>query len=152
MNKRTAQQGFTLIELVVVITILGILAAFAVPRFASMEGQARTAATQSLAGSLRSGAALAHAVWLANGNPASTTVTMEGVNVNMNFGYPTAAATGIQRTLVEYSGFAVSTPVAGTRRFTKTSPTGAAIPTCYVDYVPPTVANTAPTITVATTC
>lgn len=157
MNKRTAQKGFTLIELVVVITILGILAAFAVPRFASMEGQARLAATQALAGSLRSGAALAHAVWLANGNPNANSVTMEGVTVNMTFGYPSAAATGIQRTLVEYTGFAVSTPTAGTRRFTKTSPTGAAIPTCYVDYTPPTAANLAPTITVspappATTC
>jgi MSHA pilin protein MshA len=152
VNTRTGHKGFTLIELVVVITILGILAAFAVPRFASMEGQARLAAAQSLAGSLRSGAALAHAVWLANGNPASTSVTMEGVAVSMNFGYPTVATTGIQRTLVEYSGFAVSTPVAGTRRFTKTSPTGAAIATCYVDYTAPTAANTAPTITTATTC
>ena len=46
MNIKKAQTGFTLIELVVVITILGILAAFAVPRFASLEGQARLAATQ----------------------------------------------------------------------------------------------------------
>ena len=52
MNKRI-QDGFTLIELVVVVTILGILAAFAVPRFASLEGQARLASTQALAGSVR---------------------------------------------------------------------------------------------------
>lgn len=148
MNKGTDQRGFTLIELVVVITILGILAAFAVPRFASLEGQARLAATQSLAGSIRSGAALAHAVWLANGNPAATTVTMEGQNVAMVFGYPSATAAGIQNTLVEFTGFAVSTPVAGTRRFTKTSPTGVAVATCFVEYTAPTAANQPPTVTV----
>jgi MSHA pilin protein MshA len=145
VNKGTHQHGFTLIELVVVITILGILAAFAVPRFASLEGQARLAATQSLAGSIRSGAALAHAIWLANGSPAGP-VPMEGQNVAMAFGYPTAAAAGIQNTLVEFTGFTVSSPVAGTRRFTKT---GAAAGTCFVDYVAPTAANQAPTVTVA---
>lgn len=144
MNKGTDQRGFTLIELVVVITILGILAAFAVPRFASLEGQARLAATQSLAGSIRSGAALAHAVWLANGSPAGP-VAMEGQNVAMVFGYPSAAANGIQNTLVEFTGFTVSTPVAGTRRFTKT---GTAAGTCFVDYVAPTAANQPPQITV----
>ena len=90
MNKRS-NGGFTLIELVVVITILGILAAFAVPRFASLEGQERLASTQALAGSIRSGAALAHAVWLAQGDPASTSVTMEGQPITMAFGYPDAA-------------------------------------------------------------
>ncbi len=157
MNIKKVQTGFTLIELVVVITILGILAAFAVPRFASLEGQARLAATQSLAGSLRSGAALAHAVWLANGNPAAASVTMEGQTVTMVNGYPSVAATGIQRTLVEFTGFAVSTPVAGTRRFTKTSPSGAPVATCFVDYIAPAAPNQAPQITVtpaapATSC
>jgi MSHA pilin protein MshA len=141
-----AQSGFTLIELVVVITILGILAAFAVPRFASHEGQARLAATQALAGSVRSGAALSHAMWLAQGNPASVSVTMEGVAVAMGNGYPTVA--GIDDTLVEYTGFLLTTP-AGTARFTKATPAGVAIANCFVAYTP-APANGAPTVATTT--
>ena len=101
--KGRIQGGFTLIELVVVVTILGILAAFAVPRFASLEGQARLASTQALAGSVRSGASLAHALWLAQGDPSSAEVAMEGQPIRMTFGYPDAVT--IEGTLVEYTGF-----------------------------------------------
>lgn len=144
---RNDQGGFTLIELVVVITILAILAAFAVPRFTSLEGQARLAATQALAGSVRSGAALAHALWLAQADPASSTVTMEGQPIGMAFGYPDAAT--IDETLVEHTGFVLTTP-GGTAVFTKQSPTGAPIANCFVTYTPPAAANEAPRV-VATT-
>ena len=146
MNRRI-EGGFTLIELVVVITILGILAAFAVPRFASLEGQARLASTQALAGSIRSGASLAHALWLAEGDPGSNNVTMEGQAIAMNFGYPTAASIG--NTLVEYTGFELDTS-GGPAVFTKEAPDGDPITNCYVTYTPPAAANGAPQV-VATT-
>jgi MSHA pilin protein MshA len=145
--KARIQSGFTLVELVVVVTILAILAAFAVPRFASLEGQARLASTQALAGSVRSGASLAHALWLAQGDPASANVTMEGQPIRMTFGYPDAVT--IEATLVEYTGFELTTP-GGKAVFTKESPTGTPVANCFVTYTPPVAANEAPHV-VATT-
>ena len=64
MNKK--QAGFTLIELVMVIVILGILSAFALPRFADLTGNARAASIDGLAGALKSAAAIAHAQQIAD--------------------------------------------------------------------------------------
>jgi MSHA pilin protein MshA len=146
VNKRI-EVGFTLIELVVVVTILGILAAFAVPRFTSLEGQARLASTQALAGSVRSGAALAHAVWLAKGDASASDILMEGQPINMAFGYPDSAT--IEGTLIEYSGFKL-TQSDGAAVFMKESASGSPIPNCFVTYMPPAAANQAPQV-VATT-
>ncbi len=124
MSKATSR-GFTLIELVVVITILGILAAFAVPRFLSLDGKARQAAVDGIAGSLRSSAALTHSLWLASGSPA--TISMEGTSITMTNGYPDL--TTINSTLADTTGF---TYTAGTGVFSKN---GAATPAnCSVTY------------------
>ncbi|MEQ8205747.1 MAG: prepilin-type N-terminal cleavage/methylation domain-containing protein [Woeseia sp.] len=134
-------RGFTLIELVVVIALLGILAAFAIPRFASLEREARAATVQGLSGSLRSAAAMSHGLFLATG---ATPVLMEGNSIDMANGYPDAAT--IEDTLADITGF--TTSVAGTTTtFTKT---GAATPaTCQVTYAE-AAANSAPTITPST--
>ena len=87
MKNFKKHSGFTLIELVVVIAILGILAAFAIPRFASLEREARVGTVLGAAGSVRSAATLAHSLFLVQG---TTPIVMEGVSINLTEGYPDA--------------------------------------------------------------
>jgi len=146
-DMRNRQAGFTLIELVVVITILGILAAFAIPRFTQLDSQARIAAVSALGGSLQSAAALAHAQYLASGtSPAA--VIMDGQSITLTNGYPDQTASGIQNSLQDISGF-TPTVVGTTVTFTKNgAPTPA---TCAVTYTASPLLGTPAAVTLPVT-
>lgn len=108
MNLHASEQsGFTLIELIMVIVILGILSAFALPKFADFSGQAADASIQGAVGAIKAGSAIAHAQFLANGS-TGTTVTLEGATIDLTNGYPSGSDLG---DLVDLTGYVLNTGV-----------------------------------------
>jgi MSHA pilin protein MshB len=99
MMRKSTQAGFSLIELVIVVIILGLLAATALPRFLDVTEDAEDATTEGVAGGYATGVGLVRAQWELDGRPQdnggadATFVTIGGIQlaVDSDTGYPTGS-------------------------------------------------------------
>ncbi|EHN71176.1 type II secretion system protein [Aliivibrio fischeri] len=136
------QGGFTLIELVVVIVILGILAVTAAPKFLNLQSDARTSSLQGLKGAMAGAAGIVYGKSAIDGKETAPVATVDDISVV--YGYPAATSAGIAAAVVGLSddwngAVSNSAYVVTFKDSTKVS--------CYVSYATNASAS-APTITV----
>jgi MSHA pilin protein MshA len=123
--------------------LVGIVAAFAVPRFTGLRNGVRASAVTTLGANLRSAAQAAHAQFLAPGSPLLG-VTMGGETVSLKNGYPDATANGIRNAIFDSDGF-TATEGAGSVTFIRAdAPSGKQ---CLVTYQAAPEAGSAASIT-----
>lgn len=159
------QNGYTLVELMSVMVILGALTATALPKFADATGDARYVSLANARGALTSMSAMAHGKFMSN---KRSTQTLDDVTVTLVHGYPAATqasadAAGLSGDYTVYTqvaGPTASTPnvAAGSMSIVPNSIAGTATAVnCYLVYEQASATSPAPRIkigghTTAATC
>ena len=153
--------GFTLIELIVVIVILGILAVTAAPKFVDLQSDARLATLNGMKAAINSAVSLTYGKSLVKGvekAPSGKKVSINGEEVDVCYGYPCAEAAKIQKVLDigEFNKCGASSTPAGDWCYGEQTDTTkiniyiangySTSSKCYVTYEQPTGVGVAPKV------
>ncbi|OBS94397.1 MSHA biogenesis protein MshA [Vibrio tasmaniensis] len=148
------QGGFTLIELVVVIVILGILAVTAAPRFLNLQDDARNASLEGLKGAMQGAAGIVYGRSAINGVENIETSTVSGANntdITTTRGYPQASSSGIGNSIEIGTDWAIvsgSDSTTTSIQYTFSDAADAGNSDCNVQYSMTTTEGSTPVITV----